>query len=112
MSAIDETGSFAMHQPDVRLRAIETGAAYGVGPGSMQELVRGFDLIFPDRKIEDLDDRQFAAVFDTKVHGLRWLLEALSRAEAQAALEGDDDARAENEALAARVAALESKSGT
>jgi len=40
MGAIQEQGAFAMHQPDVRLRAIETGAAYGIGPGKGQELMR------------------------------------------------------------------------
>jgi hypothetical protein len=40
MSSIQEQGAFAMHQPDVRLRSIETGAAWGVGPGKGQEIVR------------------------------------------------------------------------
>lgn len=41
MNVIDETSQMAMHQPDARLRSIETGAAYGVGPGKGQQLVRG-----------------------------------------------------------------------
>ncbi len=40
MNAIEEQGAFAMHQPDARLRAIETGAAYGIGPGRGQEFFR------------------------------------------------------------------------
>ena len=34
MNAIQEQGAFAMHQPDFRLRAIESGAAAGLGPGA------------------------------------------------------------------------------
>lgn len=33
MNAIQEQGAFAMHQPDFRLRGIETGAAFNIGPG-------------------------------------------------------------------------------
>lgn len=40
MNAIQEQGAFAMHQPDFRLRGIETGAAYGIGPGKGQEFWR------------------------------------------------------------------------
>jgi hypothetical protein len=42
MNAIQEQGAFAMHQPDFRLRGIETGAAYGAGPGKAMELWRSF----------------------------------------------------------------------
>lgn len=42
MNAIQEQGAFAMHQPDFRLRGIETGAAYGAGTGKAMELWRSF----------------------------------------------------------------------
>lgn len=41
MNAIQEQGAFAMHQPDFRLRGIESGASFGVGPGVGAEVMRG-----------------------------------------------------------------------
>jgi len=41
MNAITEQGAFAMHQPDARLRSIETGLAYGA-TGRTQEFFRSF----------------------------------------------------------------------
>ena len=40
MNAIQEQGAFAMHQPDFRLRGIESGASFGVGPGIGAEIMR------------------------------------------------------------------------
>ena len=40
MNAIQEQGAFAMHQPDFRLRGIESGASFGVGPGIGAEVMR------------------------------------------------------------------------
>src|SRR5262249_46033948 len=42
LNAIQEQGAFAMHQPDARLRSIETGAAFNIRPGKGQELMRSF----------------------------------------------------------------------
>jgi len=42
MNAIDEQGAFAMHQPDFRLRGIETGAAFGASPGLAMDFWRSF----------------------------------------------------------------------
>jgi len=41
MNAIQEQGAFAMHQPDFRLRGIESGASFGVGSGVGSEVMRG-----------------------------------------------------------------------
>ena len=41
-TAIDEQGAFAMHQPDYRIRAMETGAAFGAERGTAQNLWRSF----------------------------------------------------------------------
>jgi hypothetical protein len=40
MNAIQEQGAFAMHQPDFRLRGIESGAAFNIGPGIGAEVWR------------------------------------------------------------------------
>lgn len=40
MNAIQEQGAYAMHQPDFRLRGIESGAALGFGPGLGAEIWR------------------------------------------------------------------------